>query len=407
MAELVPLVSLNKRFHYYEPSKGAARASSNGHRLDGERPRLILIASFMGAPFKHMHRFYVQKYHERFPNTPIVLVMALPADWRPFSRYARQYDQLLDLLGRFDVDLRKCATVSDVSSGVIDDRAPNPMADVLIHTMSNGGCWCLKALLSRLSAGGGSERVLQPRTLVLDSCPGVARYSITLRAFLAALAPAPRPKSSRPSSSSSKTPAAGHADGSQTSSPAPTTASTKPSTSSGLTTARLMVVRGIAAVLITLWYGLAKVVNTTLRRDPIGSLRAKTMLQQIRPTDSRLYLYGDDDDLVYSPDVEHHAEAAIRDLQTDQSDRGKGNLRLYDWVAMREHRHKPAGYTYTADPAGVRGAGATARAAGAVAGVTLVNFGPSPHVAHSRTDPDRYWAAIEAAWSSSATPAES
>ena len=368
MAALVPLTSLSKRFHYYDPATTTTSTSTTGGDGSDNAPRLILIASFMGAPLKHMHRFYVQPYHDRFPSTPIVLVMALPADWRPFSRYARDYDNLLTLLRKFDVDLSDCRYV-DGSLRSSGGNVGNPMKDVLVHTMSNGGCWCLKALLSRMppqSSTSGinstsriAERVLRPRTLILDSCPGVARYSITLRAFLAALAPKKKLQ-----------------DGS----PAPV----------GL---KLALLRGVAGTLITVWYGLAAVVNFLLRRDPIGSLRQTTMLDQVRPI-RRTYLYGDDDDLVYSADVEDHAIAAIRRV---------GSSTAADTESVRqelvEKRYAKGGYSYRSGNSS--SSGSSGKEVDEEAVVTLVNFGPSPHVAHSRTDPNKYWDAIMAAWAGS------
>lgn len=219
------LTSLSKRFHYTPPAQLSPYEQGS--------PKLILLFGWMGAPLNHVQK-YVSGYHKIWPSSPIILVQSLPADWRPLSKFGREYGVLETLLKQHDVDIT------------------NPKSDVLMAVMSNGGCWSATALMNQLS----SSSILRPRALIYDSCPGVGRFSVTLRAFLIA--------------------------------------------------GKYRLLRkAIAIVVITLWYFASKLVNTIAGINPVKQLR-DNMIHRIQ-TQKRVYIYSDCDDIILSKDVEEHA----------------------------------------------------------------------------------------------------
>lgn len=238
MSKQVALTSLSKRFHFTPPSS----LSSEARRSSA--PRLILLFAWMGARLSHAQK-YVNGYHEIWPSTPIILVQSLPQDFRPFSGYAREYSALVSLLGQHSLDLTD----------------PEDGKDVLMVTMSNGGCWGIDALLHSLP----KSAILRPRALVLDSCPGLARYSVTLKAFLIA--------------------------------------------------GKYRLFRkAIATVVITLYYCLSVIFNKVTGRDPIGHMRL-AMIDRI-VAQRRAYVYSKEDDLIYWKDVEAHSAEVHKARQT-------------------------------------------------------------------------------------------
>ncbi|BFZ57391.1 hypothetical protein PYCC9005_004443 [Savitreella phatthalungensis] len=293
-SELLPLERISDRFYIYEPDPESP-APDNG-RNDKE-PSLVLLFSFMGAALQHMRRQYVAGFHERFPHARIVLVLALPRDWRPFARFEHEYDTLLDLLAA------RC--------DITDLARSDALRGTYIHCMSNGGCWCLRALVNRAAIRTrASEVILRPRTVVFDSCPGRASYGVTVAAFTAALAPPPR-KISAPSP-----------DGPQ--------ATQKPARSpSFLSRVTRKLGLGLLVTIITLWYGFSRVKRFVTRRDVIEELRDQTVLAQLVATHSRTYIYSDGDKLIRSVDVEEHASHA--------RSAGHADVRLEKFPSTSQH----------------------------------------------------------------------
>lgn len=234
MSRSIVLTSLSKRFHFTPASSLSAQPRNPS------APKLILLFGWMGAKVPHLQK-YVNGYSAIWPSTPIIVVSSLAHDFRPLSRYAREYGPLVSLISQYDLDLSQQADGNEV----------------LIVTMSNGGCWSLDAYLRQLPA----ETVLRPRAVVHDSCPGLARYTVTLRAFLIA-------------------------------------------GRYGLFS------KAVAAVVITIYYCLSVSVNTLLGRDPIKALRS--MLLERIEAERRTYIYSKGDALINFRDVESHADTARR-----------------------------------------------------------------------------------------------
>lgn len=227
----VSLVSLSKRFHY-TPRDALANPAPKS-----SAPKLILLFAWMGAPLRHVQK-YVDGYANIWPSSPIILVQSLAPDWRPLSKFARDYPTLIALLKQHEVDI-----TSDKS-------------EVLMAVMSNGGCWSATALLRNLPAGS----ILRPKALIYDSCPGIGRFGVTLRAFLIA--------------------------------------------------GKYRLLRKVAAVvIITLYYFLTKLINTVAGLDPVRDLR-NGMIHRIE-AQRRAYIYSDTDDIILSVDVEAHARQSM------------------------------------------------------------------------------------------------
>ncbi|CCG84209.1 protein of unknown function [Taphrina deformans PYCC 5710] len=192
----------------------------------------------MGAKIPHVQK-YLNGYSAIWPSTPIVVVQSLPPDFRPFSRFASEYGPLKRLISNHGLDLTKES----------DGR------EVLMVTMSNGGCWSANAFLNTL----GQSNVIYPRAIIHDSCPTVPRYRITLRAFLIA-------------------------------------------------GKYRLFSRAIATVVITIYYYLSVAARTILQSDPIGDM-SKALIHRIQPQ-RRTYIYSKEDALIEWRDVENHARAA-------------------------------------------------------------------------------------------------
>lgn len=232
MSKQVVLQSLSKRFHFIPTTSLSSNAGPHS------APRLIILFAWMGARLSHAQK-YVNGYHAIWPATPIILVQSLPSDFRPLSRYAKEYTALVSLIAQHNIDLTN----------------PDDGKHVLIATMSNGGCGGIDALLRCLP----QEAVLRPRALILDSCPGIARYSATLRAFLIA-------------------------------------------------GKYRLFSKAIASVVITLYYCLSVFFNKISGRDPLGRMRTALIERVI--AQRRAYIYSQEDNLIYWKDVEKHSEQA-------------------------------------------------------------------------------------------------
>lgn len=67
-----------------------------------------------------------------------------------------------------------------------------PTSDVLVHTLSNGGCLTLQELNEHLrknasAAGSAQPATIPARAFIYDSCPGLSTLTSTIRAFSAGL----------------------------------------------------------------------------------------------------------------------------------------------------------------------------------------------------------------------------
>lgn len=146
--------ALNGRFHFTP-----AHALKQPHKAN--EPRLIILFGWLGAQLRHVKK-YATGYHKLYPTTPIIIVRSYHADLRPFSKFRREFAALTVLLQLHNIDLTQAGN------------------NVLMQVFSNGGCWSLSALMDQLHI----YSVIRPRTMIFDSCPGRARYSVFLRAFI-------------------------------------------------------------------------------------------------------------------------------------------------------------------------------------------------------------------------------
>lgn len=223
--------ALSQRF-YFTPS----RALRTPH--DPASPKLILLFGWLGARLRHVQK-YATGYHQLYPSSPIIIVRSFHSDLRPFSKFAQEFHSLTVLLQLHDVDLTKAGN------------------RVLIQSFSNGGCWSTSALINKLPSSG----ILRPQTMIFDSCPGRARYSVFIRAFI-------------------------HAG--------------------NLTFLGKLVYTPV----ITLVYFLYKFLCRIRGKDPFGE-RRREMLHHIR-SNVRVYIYSKEDRLISYNDILTHAKQ-VRD----------------------------------------------------------------------------------------------
>lgn len=113
-------------------------------------------------------------YRLQYPESTVLLVRSNPIDF--FRRAA------------FLEAIRPAAELLRArSNGQI-----GPTSDVLVHTLSNGGCLTLQELNEHLrknasAAGSAQPATIPARAFIYDSCPGLSTLTSTIRAFSAGL----------------------------------------------------------------------------------------------------------------------------------------------------------------------------------------------------------------------------
>ncbi|GAA5991889.1 hypothetical protein JCM10908_002256 [Rhodotorula pacifica] len=260
---------------------GSALTSTNA----AQGPGLVLLCTWMGAQLKHAEK-YVQAYHKLYPQSTVLLVRSNPIDFFLRARFK--------------------SAIQPAAEYVLARTTPEKKSDLLVHTLSNGGCLTLQELNEQiLRSKGETERGgpgMPARAFVYDSCPGLSTLQSTIRAFSAGL----------------KNP----------------------------------IVKYPAVVAITILYGVLRLWSI-IRRQPSTLARISAYLNNPAnlPPSPRLYLYSPIDELIPPQDVERHAalaktEAGVRDIRMEK-------------------------------------------------------FEGSPHVAHARTEPERYWGAVRRLWDES------
>lgn len=160
-------------------------------------PRLILLATWMGALPPHMDK-YIEPYRAQWPSSPILVVRSEAADWLvPWHKpdvsaaasVVRSLFPELDAERAIDDAASAVSAVSSAStsgasttaSSLVPSKSSTPAPatpSLLIHIWSNGGSASLARLRQALAPA-----TLPPFTLVLDSTPGQFTYSGTLTAF--------------------------------------------------------------------------------------------------------------------------------------------------------------------------------------------------------------------------------
>ncbi|KWU43284.1 DUF829-domain-containing protein [Rhodotorula sp. JG-1b] len=273
---------------------GAASSSPVSAKGSTQGPGVVLLCAWMGAQLKHAEK-YVDAYRKLYPTTTVVLVRSNPIDFFRRARFVEAIQPAADLLR---------ARVHGPAG---------PKSDLLVHTLSNGGCLTLQELNEQLLRGRekgvsspaatvATTRGIPARAFIFDSCPGLSTLKSTIRAFSAGI--------------------------------------------------RNPVVKYPAVAAITVMYGVLRLWSM-IRQQPGTLARISAYLNSPTslPPVPRLYLYSPIDELIPPEDVERHA--------------------------------------------------AQARIEAGVTDIRMEKFEKSPHVAHARTDPERYWGAVQRVWEES------
>ncbi|GAA5870928.1 hypothetical protein JCM3774_003483 [Rhodotorula dairenensis] len=283
---------------------GASSAALTSPTMQLQGPRLVLLCTWMGAQLKHAEK-YVDAYRKLYPDSTVLLVRSNPIDFFRRRRFVESIRPAADLLLAAKAGAR---------------GAGPQQSDLLVHTLSNGGCLTLQELNELVlhhhhhrrhcsnSEVSQSEREQRPtygipaRAFIYDSCPGLSTLQSTIRAFSAGL--------------------------------------------------RNPWVKYPAVAAISLMYGVLRLWSM-IRRQPSTLARISAYLNSptLLPPVPRLYLYSPIDELIPPEDVERHA--------------------------------------------------AEARTRAGVQDIRMEKFQQSPHVAHARTDPERYWGAVKRIWEES------
>ncbi|KAG0658291.1 hypothetical protein C6P46_005842 [Rhodotorula mucilaginosa] len=269
-----------------EPAATTAPPGTVSAKGTTQGPGVVLLCAWMGAQLKHAVK-YVDAYRKLYPNTTVVLVRSNPIDFFRRARFVEAIQPAADLLR---------ARVNGLAG---------PKSDLLVHTLSNGGCLTLQELNEQLlrrpgaATGVATTRGIPARAFIFDSCPGLSTLKSTIRAFSAGI--------------------------------------------------RNPVVKYPAVAAITLMYGVLRLWSM-IRRQPGTLARISAYLNSPSslPPVPRLYLYSPIDELIPPEDVERHA--------------------------------------------------AQAKTEAGVTDIRMEKFENSPHVAHARTDPERYWSAVKRVW---------
>ncbi|KAK3293751.1 uncharacterized protein B0H64DRAFT_419411 [Chaetomium fimeti] len=265
------MTKLSESVYIYRPETPTPASSPTDATSPPQKrvPKLIILATWMGARDLHIAKYLVQ-YQALYPTAPILLLRSEPRhflrpggnprDFAPAAPFVRNIFPNLGVPGRDDTD---------------ETKPTNPEPELLLHAWSNGGAASLLHLRTALAvsapgtapAGGGSPATLPRYTLVLDSSPGRFRYGAGYLAFSAGL---PR----------------GWA-------------------------ARWLAAPFLHALCLSYW-----VRHTLLGRGRTGPMaalaRALNDAGARRAEVRRTYVYGPADRLVHWRDVEDHAEEAVR-----------------------------------------------------------------------------------------------
>ena len=262
MTQLSPCV------YFYRPTAPPAQAIPS----QKPAPKLIVLASWMGAREPHIAKYLVQ-YQALFPSSPILLLRAEPRHFLRPRGTAHEFAPAVPVVRSIFPELLGGAATADNDKQTTPPQRP----EILIHAWSNGG---VSALLSlRRALLGATPAPLPPYTLVLDSTPGRFRYRAAYLAF-----------------------------------------------TTGLTGIAKWLVAPVMH-LVCAWYWLKHVLVGRGRTGPLEGLRtalndAASRRSEVR----RAYVYGERDRLVHWRDVEGHAaEAEARgfSVRTEKFDGGE------------------------------------------------------------------------------------
>ncbi|KAK4139926.1 uncharacterized protein C8A04DRAFT_32567 [Dichotomopilus funicola] len=179
MTRLAPCV------YIYRPESPAVATSEDLTPASSKRtPKLIILATWMGARDPHIAKYLVQ-YQALFPTAPILL---LRSEARHFLRPGGNDREFVAAVPFVRSIFPEIGTSTTASSNTVQP-------ELHLHAWSNGGAASLHHLRAGLclpasgttSTSNTNTNTLPPYTLLLDSSPGTFRYGPAYLAFTAGL----------------------------------------------------------------------------------------------------------------------------------------------------------------------------------------------------------------------------
>lgn len=173
------MTKLSPCVYFYQPTTPSPAPFTTGATASQKpAPKLIILASWMGARDPHIAKYLVQ-YQALFPASPILLLRSEPRHFIRPRGNAAEFAPAVPVVR---------SIFPELGDATADDKQTNPpqqpQPQLLIHVWSNGGA---SALLHLRRALGPVAAPLPPYTLVLDSTPGAFRYRAAYLAFTTGL----------------------------------------------------------------------------------------------------------------------------------------------------------------------------------------------------------------------------
>ncbi|KAK4152561.1 hypothetical protein C8A00DRAFT_34714 [Chaetomidium leptoderma] len=181
---LAAMTKLSPSVYFYRPTTPSpATADTETISSQNPAPKLIILATWMGARDPHIAKYLVQ-YQALYPTAPVLLLRSEPRHFISPRGNPREFAPATPVV---------CSIFPDLGTTPMTpaNKAPNPQQQapqLLIHAWSNGGAASLHHLRRALARpAAATAPPLPPYTIVLDSTPGLFRYRAGYRAFSAGL----------------------------------------------------------------------------------------------------------------------------------------------------------------------------------------------------------------------------
>ncbi|KAL2117357.1 hypothetical protein VTJ04DRAFT_9525 [Mycothermus thermophilus] len=178
------MTKLSPAVYVFRPAGSSTSEAPQNDRQRLPPPKLILIATWMGARDPHIAK-YLAQYRVMFPSSPILL---LRSEQHHFFRPANRVAELAPALDVFRSIFPGASTGKPAESTA--DTGASRRPELLIHAFSNGGATSVFTFRRGL-AGGNANFRLPPYALILDSAPGTFRYWPSYTAFTVGVARGP------------------------------------------------------------------------------------------------------------------------------------------------------------------------------------------------------------------------
>lgn len=154
------------------------RSTKKSSASSAGRPPLVIICSWMGARTKHISK-YTNAYKKRYPGAGILLVQSQPADM-----LVRSFEHQRRMLAPVRRVLR--SALPSTNAGAEDEEKEEGSSPVILHVFSHGGCNTAIQLLRSMKDTPNSPPA-PIDAFVLDSCPGDASFSRSVKAMAISL----------------------------------------------------------------------------------------------------------------------------------------------------------------------------------------------------------------------------